>query len=209
MKVQIKKGTLSQSELDVLVRNGAINLSWRRTSGRKVGEWLIYSLVILWMVLFMVARQTIALWANNDAYIVNTGSLDFIFEQEIETQEDLDAIVDSIDATMNNNDSFHQIVEKFDIDRFAYAVAMAETGNCTVWNSAERNNCFGIMQWDKYWNRWYKSYETKEDSYKDFKRIWSSYYWEYPTRAMAIKYTWNDRVDTWLDNVMYFYHNEN
>jgi len=79
--------------------------------------------------------------------------------------------------------------EVFDLDKLAWAVAMHETKDCTLGNSATRNNCFGIMTWVN-WPREYKTYETKEASYADFKRIWSSYYGGMPNYAKAKKYSW-------------------
>lgn len=97
----------------------------------------------------------------------------------------------------------------FDLDKLAYAVAMQETKDCTLGNSAERNNCFWIMTWKRGF-REYKRFETKEDSYKDFKRIWTTKWyiewnWGLPTIEDAIVYSWNDRAKIWLNNVLYFY----
>lgn len=95
--------------------------------------------------------------------------------------------------------------KELDLNQLAYAVAMAETKNCTVWNSASRNNCFWIMQWDKKWNRSFKSYATINDSYEDFKRIWKKYYKVFPTKREAQKWTGKDRDVSWLNNVTYYY----
>jgi len=93
-----------------------------------------------------------------------------------------------------------------DLDKLAYAVAMAETKDCwhNYWASVY-NNCFWIMQWDKQGNRSYKRYNSKEESYKDFKRIWSNYYIIFPNLKLAKKWTGNDSPNTWLNNVIYFY----
>ena len=100
---------------------------------------------------------------------------------------------------------------ELDLDKLAYSVARHETWNCTIWNSATRNNCFGIMTWKRGF-REFKTYETQEDSYIDFKRIWTTkWYIEWngglPTYADAKKYSWNDRARDWLNNVLHFYHN--
>lgn len=102
-------------------------------------------------------------------------------------------------------------VQSLDLDKLAYAVAKHETWNCTIWNSASRNNCFWIMTWKRGF-REFKYYETKEDSYEDFKRIWSTKWyiewnWWLPTIEDAIVYSWDDRANHWLRNVLYFYHN--
>lgn len=81
---------------------------------------------------------------------------------------------------------------------------MAETGDCTTGMGKTKNNCFGIMEWPGGVRRG-KSYTTKEDSYADFIRIWTSYYGEYPTYEMAKKWTGNDRPNQWLENVKTYY----
>lgn len=90
-----------------------------------------------------------------------------------------------------------------DLDKLAKAVAMHETANCTK-GSARFNNCFGIKYAGKF-----ARYATKEASYADFKRIWSKptgyYRGQFPTLALAKKYSGNDRASIWLKNVSHFY----
>ena len=95
----------------------------------------------------------------------------------------------------------------FDIDKLAKSVALHETKDCTVWNSAKKNNCFWIMTWERGF-REFKTYKTKEDSYKDFKRIWQNYYGWLPNYNKAKRYSWDDRTQEWLNNVLYFYNND-
>jgi len=61
------------------------------------------------------------------------------------------------------------------------------------------------MRWIK-GKREFKPYKHKIDSYKDFKRIWTSYYWWLPNLAKAIKYTGNDRAKIWLKNTLTYYY---
>lgn len=94
----------------------------------------------------------------------------------------------------------------YDLDKLAKAVAMHETKDCGVnVGSALVNNCFGIRGWDKNGKPYFKKYATKEDSYKDFKRIWSTYYGQFPNTALAKKYSGNDRPQSWLANVSHYY----
>lgn len=94
----------------------------------------------------------------------------------------------------------------YDLDKLAKAVAMHETKDCGVnVGSALVNNCFGIRGWRKDGTPYFKQYATKEDSYKDFKRIWSTYYGRFPDTALAKKYSGNDRPQQWLANVTHFY----
>ncbi len=94
----------------------------------------------------------------------------------------------------------------YDLDKLARAVAQHETGNCTANVGAARvNNCFGIRAWDAHGRPYFKRYATPEDSYADFKRIWSTYYGRFPDLALARRYSGNDRPGQWLSNVAMFY----
>ena len=105
-----------------------------------------------------------------------------------------------------------QKVLSYDLDRLAYAVSVAETGNCTTGSAISKNNCFGIMQWDAQGNRSVKAYASHDDSFADFKRIWSSFYGAYPTHenGLAKKWTGNQGEATiWLQNVNAAYATKN
>lgn len=91
-----------------------------------------------------------------------------------------------------------------DLDKLAKAVAQHETGGCKLGSGKTHNNCFGIMTWAS-GKRAFKRYASKEDSYADFKRIWSTHYKRYPDIALAKKYSGNDRPHQWLANVNHFY----
>lgn len=98
-----------------------------------------------------------------------------------------------------------QAVLSYDLDRLAYAVSVAETGNCTTGSAISRNNCFGIMHWAEDGTPLGpKYYASHEESFADFKRIWSSFYGAYPTHenGLAKKWTGNQGEATiWLENV--------
>ena len=94
---------------------------------------------------------------------------------------------------------------QLNIDKLAYCVAIAETGDCTAGMGVTKNNCFGIMTWPN-GRRTGKWYESKEASYEDFKRIWSTYYIGFPTYYMADKWTGGDRIQTWLNTVTNCYY---
>jgi len=93
-----------------------------------------------------------------------------------------------------------------DLDKLAYAVAMAETKNCTRGMGLSRNNAFGIMTWERGFREG-RTYAKCEDSYADFKKIWAKYYGGFPTWEMANRWTGSDNVQTWLDNVTFYYYN--
>ena len=100
----------------------------------------------------------------------------------------------------------------FNLDKLAYAVAMQETKNCTLWYWATHNNCFWIKHGNTVPCPWVDKmamckFDTPEESYEAFKIIWSKWYWEMPTRRMAVKWSGNDRADIWLKNTLYFYNN--
>ena len=94
--------------------------------------------------------------------------------------------------------------QEYDLNKLARAVAHAETGDCTKGAGLSHNNAFGIMTWPN-GKRQFKRYATCEESYEDFKRIWSSYYGRFPDHRLAVKYTGNDRAHTWLANVKAIY----
>jgi len=52
-----------------------------------------------------------------------------------------------------------------------------------------------------------KRYKTTQDSFEDFKRIWSKSYKIFPNIKLAKKWTGNDRPNTWLKNVTFYYFN--
>lgn len=86
-----------------------------------------------------------------------------------------------------------------DYDRLAYAVAMTETANCTKGVGKSLSNCFGIRS-----GKGYKRYNSPEESYADFKRIWKKYYKRYPDMKLARKYC-PPNAAKWLKTVNYYY----
>lgn len=97
------------------------------------------------------------------------------------------------------------VAKRLDLDKLAKAVARHETASCTKGAGKTHNNCFGIMQWNKKGQRSFKRYAAREDSFKDFKRIWAAYYGRFPDLKLAKKFSGNDRPQQWLSNVTTFY----
>lgn len=98
----------------------------------------------------------------------------------------------------------------FDIEKLAYAVAMAETANCTKGYGSMYNNCFGIKNGntapcDRIGQNRMCIYNSPSESYEAFKIIWSKWYKTFPDYALANKWTGADRVDTWLKHVSHYY----
>lgn len=93
----------------------------------------------------------------------------------------------------------------YDLDKLAHAVAFAETGHCTDGTAIKRNNCFGIMSWDKNGNRYPRYFKSHEESFTEFKRIWVKYYGRFPDKKLADKWTGKDKPDSWLQNVTTYY----
>lgn len=105
-----------------------------------------------------------------------------------------------------------EIVSSLDINKLAYAVAMAETHNCTKGYWKMYNNCFWIKNWNtapckKIGQNRMCIYETPQESYEAFKIIWQRWYVTFPNRQLASKWTWADRVDSWLKHVNHYYYN--
>ena len=101
-----------------------------------------------------------------------------------------------------------ELTKKFDINKLAYAVAMQETKNCTIW-TGRFNNCFWITNWNtapcKRMVGRMCEYDTQEESYEAFKIIWSKWYKWLPDIGKAKKWSWNDRAKERLSNVLYYY----
>ena len=103
-----------------------------------------------------------------------------------------------------------------DIDKLAYAVAMAETWNCTKWIWPKYNNCFWIKNWSiapckkrtTSGNIGMCIYNTQAESYEAFKKIWLQWYGDrFPTYQDAVRWTGNDKPDNWLYIVKTYYYN--
>lgn len=95
--------------------------------------------------------------------------------------------------------------QDFDLEKLAHAVAFAETGHCTDGTAIKRKNCHGIMAWDKNHNRYPRYFTTTQESFDEFKRIWTKSYKRYPDINLAIKWTGNDNAHVWLSNVNTYY----
>lgn len=97
--------------------------------------------------------------------------------------------------------SSNSLQDGTDLDKLALAVAYAETSNC---KNAQWNNCHGIMHWPN-GVREQRRYNSTDESFEEFKDIWKRIYGRYPDMRLAIKYTGNDRPQTWLNNVNHYY----
>lgn len=93
------------------------------------------------------------------------------------------------------------------LDKLAHAVAIAETSGCTKGYAVTHNNCHGIKKGNTYpcqtkGKSRMCNFSTKEESFVAFKVIWAKWYKNHvPTKANAIRWTGNDRADTWLKHV--------
>lgn len=61
------------------------------------------------------------------------------------------------------------------------------------------------MAWDENNNRYPRTFKTKAESYAAFKKLWAKSYKTFPTYALAVRYSGNDRASSWLRNVTKFY----
>ncbi len=91
-----------------------------------------------------------------------------------------------------------------DLDKLAYAVAMAETGDCTASRgSALLNNCHGFKVKGKF-----LAFKTKEESYEYFKKMWLRNYGDrFPTSYDARRYT-AGTGERWLNVVTTVYNKQ-
>ena len=72
------------------------------------------------------------------------------------------------------------------------------------------NNCHGIKNGNtapctKIGRNRMCIYDSTDESYEAFKKIWSTWYKEYPDMRLAIRYSGNDRPATWLASVNQYY----
>jgi len=149
-----RKGRISQYEFDRLMREGAINLTNRKTSLYKVTWGTFLSVSTFIYLCMLLISQSIASEAN---YTSNTDifveRMEEVIEQEETTQEDIDELIELLDDSVNSKEedvnssifpteegdkemreAFDKEVIKelpFDIDRLSYAVSMAETAHYT------------------------------------------------------------------------------
>jgi len=101
-------------------------------------------------------------------------------------------------------------VDSLDLNKLAYAVAMAETANCTKGIGPKTNNCFGIKNGntapcEKIGYNNMCIYEKPEDGYEAFKKIWSVWYKAFPTLNDAHRWTGSDNPAGWLITVTKYY----
>ena len=100
--------------------------------------------------------------------------------------------------------------DTFNLDKLAYAIAMAETWDCKKWYGVTHSNCHWIKSWNTYpckTKPWSKMciFKDKEESYKAFKIIWGKWYKTFPTALQASRWTWADASISWRKNVSHYY----
>lgn len=89
------------------------------------------------------------------------------------------------------------------LDRLSVAVAMQETHNCKdKQGSALVNNCHGFKK-----NGQFMKFNNQAESHAYFKQLWAKSYKSFPNLRLAQIYSGNDRAQTWLKNVTYYYYN--
>lgn len=88
------------------------------------------------------------------------------------------------------------------LDKLAYAVALHETNDCKLW-TGRVNNCHWMLI-RVGGKRVPIVYKSKQESYEAFKKLWVRRYGGCPDMAKAIKYSWSDRPQEWLENVNHY-----
>jgi hypothetical protein len=90
------------------------------------------------------------------------------------------------------------------IQKLAYAVAVAETGDCTQGMGASKNNCHGIFGCVN-GSCGPREFSSKEESYAEFQKLWITKYGDrFPTLKDAQRYTYTDG-QAWLSTVKVVY----
>ncbi len=89
------------------------------------------------------------------------------------------------------------------LDKLSMAVAMHETHNCQdKTGSALLNNCHGFKKKGQF-----MKFNSPSESHAYFKQLWAKSYKRFPDLYLAKIYSGNDRAETWLKNVTYYYYN--
>lgn len=91
-----------------------------------------------------------------------------------------------------------------DIKKLSYAVAVAETSNCTAGSGLSRNNCHGIFGIvDGEWKL--RTFKTTAESHLAFQKLWLTKYGDrFPTVEDARRYSAGDGY-SWLSRVTIAY----
>lgn len=129
----------------------------------------------------------------------------------LEKQAELARIKKGILPKAEAMHSAPQPAQSVDMDKLAYAIAMAETKNGELGYGKDYKNAFGIKNGSiapcaQIGRNRMCIYSSIEASYEAFKKIWGKGYGgRYPTYRDAQVWTGNDRPDTWLKNVNFYY----
>lgn len=110
-----------------------------------------------------------------------------------------------------NNKNIAYADTAVNISKLAYAVAMAETHDCTLGYGEMYNNCFGIKRGSivpcETGQNNMCIFGSKDEAYAAFREIWTKGYGgEFPSYRAAQVWTGNDSPDTWLENVKHYYY---
>lgn len=121
-------------------------------------------------------------------------------------QRELHVSAKKIRETLCSNGSAEHC-QGVNIRKLAYAVAMAETQNCTTGTGKSKNNCHGITACGG-GRCTFKTYASPAESYADFERIWLRGYGNrFPTREDARRYVNSEAVDWYRTVTMVYYGN--
>lgn len=94
-----------------------------------------------------------------------------------------------------------------DLQRLAYAVAVAETSNCSKGTGVSKNNCHGIMECNRS-SCSAKTFANTTQSFIAFQKLWLRAYGDrFPTLADAKRYSGGEG-DTWLHRVRSAYRSQ-
>ncbi len=102
-------------------------------------------------------------------------------------------------------------ITNVDMDKLAYAIRMAETGDCTKGYGLEYNNCYGIKNGsiapcEEIGRNRMCMYKKPEDSTEAFKQIWiKGYGGQFPSYKAAQVWTGSSNPQAWINNVSFYY----
>jgi len=229
-RVMKKKGTINLSNRKTTTqRLQSIEKRKRNTPEAKI---MRFTAILLPTVLLILIGS---LWIRTISAENLTLETEFerIAEKEEIVEADVDLLIELIDEEYNSlsedtvnitpenieasDKAYREAKEEikpleFNIDRLSYAVSMAETSWYSKWYGVTHNNWHGIKHWNTAPCPWVPKlymckFNNRGESHEAFKLIWQKWYGEFPTYAMADRWTGWDNTSDWLRIVNFYYMN--
>lgn len=180
-------------------------LGWHETQQAHIGD------IVVWDRTTEYANLHIGIVSNDDLAINNSSYEKMPVESSISERPVL-YYLSPVETPVIMKEQEAMPDATLDLDKLAMAVSHAETGGCKTGMALSKNNCFGIMQWSKTGVRSGKAFATHQDSFDEFKKIWSTHYKAFPDQSLADRWVnggkggTTDESRLWLGIVKKYYY---